>query len=254
VSSSRAAYVEQVMGMPISVHVRGADAEGAPARAAVAAVFAELRAVDARFSTYRSDSEIARIGAGTLAPAEAAAEVREVVALCDEAYRRTGGAFDAWLRGDDGRPRFDPTGLVKGWAVERASRHLAAIADHDFCLNAAGDVIVRCAEDAPAWRVGVEDPVIADMLAAIVELRDGAVATSGTAARGAHIVDPASGEPARALRSVTVAGPSLTWADVYATAAFVRGADAVAFLESVEGYEGLVIDAAGVKRSTAGWP
>ena len=250
----RAVFVEQIMGMPVSVQVRGPAAEGSVVRGAVQALFAELRAVDERFSTYKPGSEISRIGGGTLALGDAAAEVREVAALCDEARRRTGGAFDAWLRDAAGRPRFDPTGLVKGWAVERAARHLAALDDHDFCLNAAGDVRVGCSStDAPAWRVGIEDPVTADLIAAIVELRSGAVATSGTARRGAHIIDPASGAPALALRSVTVAGPSLTWADVYATAAFVRGEEAIPFLEGVEGYEGLVIDGDGGKRSTSGW-
>jgi len=60
-TAARRAWVEQIMGMPISVHLRGDSVAGAAAAAAVAAVFAELRAVDAVFSTYRSDSDVMRL-------------------------------------------------------------------------------------------------------------------------------------------------------------------------------------------------
>jgi thiamine biosynthesis lipoprotein len=89
--------------------------------------------------------------------------VREVAALCDEAARRTGGAFSAWLPGPDGEPAFDPTGLVKGWAVEQAFvalvERLAPLGAHDALVSAGGDVVVVCARtDTPDWRIGVEDP------------------------------------------------------------------------------------------------
>ncbi len=250
-----ASYVEQIMGMPISVALRGPHERGSERQEAAEAVFADLRAVDARFSTYRPDSELCAIQAGHLPLAEASAEMQAVAALCDEARVVTSGAFEAWLPDANGQPQFDPTGLVKGWAVERAARHLAALGDHDFCLNAAGDVIVGCSRvDTPAWRIGIEHPIEPDTILAIVELRVGAVATSGTAARGLHIVDPQTGEAATGgVLSASVGGPSLLWADVYATAAVVQGADAVAFLEAVDGYEGLVFGLEDRSRVTSGW-
>jgi thiamine biosynthesis lipoprotein len=209
---------------------------------------------DARFSTYRPDSDVSQIRAGTLALADASPDVATVAALADDARVRTGGAFDAWLRDAAGRPRFDPTGLGKGRPVERAARHLAAMPGCDYCLNAAGDVIVGCAgPDAPSWRVGIESPLRRDEIAAVVELRDGAVATSGVAARGAHIIDPETGAAATALAAVTVAGPSLLWADVYATAALARGREAIAFLEATDGYEGFVVAPDGATTATTGW-
>ena len=54
-----------------------------------------------------------------------------------------------------------------------------------------------------------------------MELEHGAVATSGTAARGAHLYDPLTGTFVERTGSVTVVGPSLMWADVWATALFV---------------------------------
>jgi thiamine biosynthesis lipoprotein len=246
--------VEQIMGMPISVHVRGPRVGEGDVAAAVGAVFADLRAADAVFSTYREDSEISRLRRGELELAGCSGEVREVAALCDEARRRTSGAFDANLPGLDGSVSFDPTGLVKGWAAERAARHLDALDDHAYCLNAGGDVVVGGHDaDAAPWRVGVERPFHPDQLVAVLELTRGAVATSGRAQRGLHLVDPATGRPAGDLHSVTVTGPSLLWADVLATAAYVLGPGAFDLLAAEEGYEAIMVDGAGEVSSTAGY-
>ena len=246
----RAGFVEQIMGMPISVHVRGPAARSEPVSRAVAQVFAELREIDALFSTYRHDSEVSRINAGTLAPAEADPLLHEVFSLAVIARERTGGLFDVNLPAADGR-RFDPSGLVKGWAADRAARHLTDLDDCDFCLNAGGDVVVGCARaDAPAWRMGIEDPRVGGTLLGVIERRTGAVATSGTAARGSHLIDPRDGSRPGALLSVTVVGPSLTWADVLATAAFVRGPDAVDWLRGQVDYAALVVHADGRVQRT----
>ncbi|WP_375373570.1 FAD:protein FMN transferase [Micromonospora sp. ATA51] len=106
----------------------------------------------------------------------------------------------------------------------------------------------------PAWRVGVENPGRPERLLDVLERERGAVATSGTSRRGAHIVDPHAGRPAEAVRSVTVVGPDLLWADVYATAAVARGADALDWLATLDGYAGLLVDAAGRLRATPNWP
>ena len=185
---------------------------------------------------------MSRIRRGELRLEDAGPRVAEVAALCEEATARTGGAFSAWLPGPDGRPAFDPTGLVKGWAVEQAFDALvdrlatigAGEGGHDALVSAGGDVAVACARsDTPDWMVGVEDPRDRRRTLLTIPLRRGAVATSGTAARGAHIVDPASGTAPTGLLSATVIGPRLTWADVYATAAFVRGTDAPTWLREL---------------------
>lgn len=252
--AGRRAWVEQIMGMPISVHLRGPRVDDGDVAAAVGAVFADLRAADCRFSTYRAESEISRLRRGELALADCSDDVHEVLALCDEARRCTGGAFDAHTAGPDGLSFFDPTGLVKGWAAERAAGHLAALDDHAYCLNAGGDVVVGGHPDGAApWRVGVERPFHGHQLVAVLELARGAVATSGRAQRGRHLVDPATGLPAGDLHSVTVTGPSLLWADVLATAAYVRGAGAFELLATAAGYEAIVVDGAGAVRCTPGY-
>ncbi|MFI7427157.1 FAD:protein FMN transferase [Micromonospora sp. NPDC049836] len=251
----RRAWVAQVMGLPVSVHLRGPRVRADDVARRVARVFAELREADATFSTYRPDSVLGRLGGAAPDPATAPPPVREVVELCERARARTGGWFDARrLPLPGGGTGFDPSGLVKGWAVERAARHLTGLPGHDLCLNAGGDVLLRTAPGRPAWRVGVEDPGRPDRLLDVVERAGGAVATSGTARRGAHITDPRAGRPADAVRSVTVVGPELLWADVYATAAVARGADALDWLATLDGYAALLVDAAGRVRATPDWP
>jgi thiamine biosynthesis lipoprotein len=88
----------------------------------------------------------------------------------------------------------------------------------------------------------------------VVEARDSAVATSGTAERGAHIIDPHTGRPAAGLASLTVTGPSLALADAYATAAVAMGPDrASGWTESLEGYEAFAITDAGETWQTSGF-
>ncbi|MCI4061811.1 FAD:protein FMN transferase [Micromonospora sp. R77] len=188
----RRAWVVQVMGLPVSVHLRGPEVRTDAVAERVERVFAELREVDAVFSTYRAESVLGRLGGAPPGPAATADPlVREVVTLCETARARTAGWFDARrLPLPLGGTGFDPSGLVKGWAVERAARHLADLPEHDLCLNAGGDVLLRTVPGRPAWRIGVEDPAGPERLLDVVELARGAVATSGTARRGAHITDP----------------------------------------------------------------
>jgi thiamine biosynthesis lipoprotein len=249
---TRQAWSEQIMGMPISVHLRG-SAGTTPRQAAVDAVFAELRSVDRIFSTYREDSDISQLDRGEVTAERCDPAVREVLDLCERARAGTDGYFDIWLPGADGSVHLDPSGLVKGWAAERAAGRLATLGADDHYLNAGGDIALGCAgpESSP-WRIGIEHPDQSGALLGVVALTSGGIATSGTAQRGAHIVDPLTGREATALWSVTVIGPSLLWADVYATAAFARGLDGFDWLAGVDGYEALVVTPDGATQLTPG--
>jgi len=211
--------VEHVMGMPISLALRGRHAGDARGDAAWAAALAVLREADRVFSTYRADSVVSRINRGEAV--DTPPEVAEVLAIGAAAEEATGGAFA--LRRDG---VLDPSAVVKGWAAERAAAPLAALPDTDFCLSAGGDLTCRTGDPAAApWRIGIEDPRDPTRIVAVVPIRTGAVATSGTAHRGAHIVDARTGRAPGGLASVTVVGRSLTAVDVDATAAFALGAD-----------------------------
>ena len=242
----RRAWVAQIMSLPISVHLRGPAAESAEVSALVAEAFAELRADEDMFSIWRPDSPASRVRDGRDTIADAPSRLRHVAALCELAAHRTGGAFSGWLPDASGVLRFNPTGVVKGWAVQQASERLAdrlrRFGAHDLMVNAGGDITVSCTRtDTPDWVVAIEDPRDRGRLLRALHLRVGAVATSGTAARGLHIVDPATGSAADALLSATVIGPELTWADVYATAAFVKGPTAVGWLATLEEHAALLV-------------
>jgi thiamine biosynthesis lipoprotein len=240
-------HVEHVMGTAVTFDVRGSR----PAGDAVAAAVAWLHGVDARFSTYRPDSAVCRLERGELSTGDAGPDLRWIIDECARLRRETGGFFSAFATG-----RFDPSGLVKGWAVQRAADRLSAAGIDCFCITAGGDVVARGRpEPERHWRIGIRHPDDAHAVAAVVESEgDVAVATSGTYERGAHIVDPTSGRAPRGVSSVTVCGPDLGRADSYATAAFAMGRDGPAWTLGLEDYESLTILEDETVLTTPGFP
>jgi thiamine biosynthesis lipoprotein len=245
--------VEHVMGMPVSLALRGRHAADAVGSAAWAEAVGVLRQVDRVFSTYRPDSAVSRLGRGELHLADCPPEVAEVLGLGALAEEQSGGAFAVRRAGPDGAVVLDPSGVVKGWAVERAAAALRALAGTDFCLSAGGDLLCRTVDpDGLPWRIGIEDPRDPHRVLAVVPVVNGAVATSGTAHRGQHLVDARTGRPPSGIASVTVLADSLTWADIDATAAWVQGQGAAAWLATRPGRTGLVVWAAGGTTTVSG--
>ncbi len=240
--------VEHVMGMPIVIDLRD---EGA-GDDMLDAAFDAFRAVDARFSTYRDDSEIMRINRGGLALADAHADMREIVGRCEELRSETRGYFDMRATPDGA---IDPSGIVKGWSVDRVAALLDDAGMRDYAVSAGGDVIVRGrALPDDCWHVGIQHPTIGDKLAKVVAASDLAIATSGAYARGDHVLDPHTGRPPEGVLSVTITGPELATADAYATAAFAMGASGPAWTARLRGYEAMTILADGRVLSTPGFP
>lgn len=236
-------HVEAVMGTMVSIDLRAVEDEATAERGIREAV-AWLHRVDEIFSTYKPDSAICRLQRGEQTLAACPPEVPEVLELAASCQRRTGGAFSLdW----DGRGP-DPTGMVKGWAAERASALLADLGLPVHSVNAAGDVRLRgTPEPGRAWSTGIAHPLLAGHLVAVVDVSDVGVATSGTAERAGHIVDPRTRGPAVAVASATVLGPDLGVADGYATAAVSLGDDAAELLASLdaEGWSSMVVFATG---------
>jgi FAD:protein FMN transferase len=234
--------VAQLMGMPISLALRGRHAADAAGAAAWEEALAVLREVDRVFSTYRPDSYISRLGRGEIRVDDCPPEVAEVLRLGELARVESDGAFNVWRPGSDSQAVLDPSGVVKGWAVERAARVYDALPATDYCLSAGGDMVCRVVNrGAPAWRVGIEDPRESSRIIAVVPVRNGAVATSGLNHRGAHILDARTGQVPSGVASVSVIGDSLTWADIDATAAFAHGRDALRWLSTRPARHGVVV-------------
>lgn len=213
-------FLETVMGIPMSIDVRGVG-DAIDVGEAVERAFQVLRDADSRFSTYRADSELSRINGNGGELAAASADFREVVALGSAMAQDSERAFRVRL--PDGR--WDLDGVVKGWAADRAARELAAAGLQNFCLNAGGDVAVAGSPgQGRPWNVAIRSPESAASMLAVLAVTQGGVATSGAYERGEHIVDGRTGAATCALRSATVVADDLLTADLLATAVFALGA------------------------------
>jgi FAD:protein FMN transferase len=229
--------VAPTMGTTVSFDVRDPGIDPSVLAEAVAV----LEDLEARFTTYRPDSEIRRIERGELTVAVAHADVREVLDACGVLRAESDGAFDANRDG-----RLDPSGYVKGWAAERAADVLRGAGARNFAINVGGDIV--CAGEPAAgspWRIGVRHPDDAARIALVLGVRDGAVATSGLYERGDHVVDARTGEVPTTWRSITVLAPDLATADAIATAALAMGVRGPGWAAARPGCEVAALDTEG---------
>lgn len=233
------------MGIPIEIEMRDREVDADASDAA----FAVLRLADDVFSTYKRESEISRLGRGELRISDCDDVVDEILTRAAQLSRETGGYFSVRPAG-----RLDPSGLVKGWAVQRAAEAMTSRGARNFLINAGGDVIARGApEPGEKWRIGIRHPEEHDALAVVVAGNDIAVATSGEYERGKHILDPHTGEAPTGLLSVTVVGADLATADAYATAIFAMGTAGAEWAARLDRYETLCITAERTVLSTPGF-
>ena len=238
-------HVEGAMGTMFSFRLEPGELPAADAAAAVAAACALLHRADDVFSTWSGDSVISRMRRGELALGDAPPEVAEVLDLCHRAARLTNGIFDAWASPEG----VDPTGIVKGWAVQRAAELLRDAGFVTVNVNGAGDIQLF----GGTQRIGIRSPQRADLLACVVDV-EGAIATSGLYERGDHLVDPRTGTAATGPQSATVVGPELWLADALATALFVEGLPGLNRIAAIEGHSAMLIDADGNMRPSPGFP
>lgn len=235
-----------IMGMPVTVGTVGATSDRLHELA-----FDCLRQIDRRFSPYRSDSEIADLNAGRISIETCSRDMLEVLSLCALTREETKGYFD--IRRRDGT--IDPSGLVKGWAIRRAARLLAAHGAANFFVDAGGDIqAVGLNDQGLPWRAGIRNPFDATRVVKHLYPHGRGVATSGTYARGRHIYDPMSGHPVESnVVSLTVIGPDVFEADRFATAAFAMGEAGIDFIEAQPGLEAYQIGLDGTATLTSGF-
>ena len=226
------------MGMPITIEI-----DEPRASAAIDRAFAYFDHVDRKFSTYKSESEIMRINRGDVPIAEASAEMREIFRLAEDTKLETGGYFDIVNR----QGIFDPSGIVKGWAIRHAARILEQAGFTDFYVEAGGDIQIHGLKTTDGvrrpWKVGIKDPFDQDKVVKIAYLgHNEGMATSGTYIRGQHIYNPKDkAATIDGVVSLTVIGPDVYEADRFATAAFAMGKAGIHFIEKQPGLEGYAI-------------
>lgn len=267
----------QAMASPCEVLVEGAGE--AQARTLAALAQREAQRIEHKFSRYRDGSVVAAVHAARGRRIELDAEAADLVDYAAACHALSGGRFDitsgvlrtawrfdgsdrlpapaevaallprvGWQRVDWQRPflrlpegmEIDFGGIGKEYAVDRVLALLQAQEALPMLVNFGGDLAVSGPRaDAGAWQVGIERPGSEQAAALLLELRAGALATSGDTrrfllkdgVRYGHILDPHDGWPVRdAPRSVTVAAGRCSEAGTLATLAMLQGAQAEGWL------------------------
>lgn len=231
--------------MPITVAI-----SDPPSPALIGRVFAYFEYIDGKFSTFKPYSEISLINAGMLGMDEITFDMHAVFLLAEQFRQETDGYFNIARDG-----RIDPLGLVKGWALSNAAEMLRDAGCRNFYVEAGGDLqAVGTNPQNMPWQVGIRNPFNIEQIVKVLAIRDQGVATSGTYIRGPHINNPLEDHPADPdVLSITVIAPDVCEADCYATAAFAMGRPGIAFIESLEGFEGYLIDSSRRATFTSGF-
>ena len=241
----------------------------------------EAARIDRKYSRYRPDSVISQLNASRGRMTEVDDETAKLLDFGETLWRLSDGRFDltsgllrhAW-QFDEGRCRATPEripellarvgwqqvrwkppfitlpegmeidfgGIGKEYAVDRVADWAAKRSECPVLVNFGGDLrAVGVPPASGAWRVGIESVRKFGEATRRLELKSGALATSGDARRSivingkryGHIFDARTGWPTPDTpRSVTVAGDTCSQAGSYSTLAMLQGANAEAFLES----------------------
>jgi len=230
------------MGTPVTISIR--DLESCDA--VLDRAFEDLRDIDAKYSPFLPGSLVSQVNRGELMVGEHP-DLEALAGLCRLYEAATDGVFTAWHGG-----AFDPSGLVKGWAIDRCCSLLEAAGARRYLVDAGGDVYARGGRaDGEPWRVGIRHPIHPQDVVRVVVGFDLAVATSGTYQKGEHIWNRVV--EAQPLLSFSVVGPDIVEADVFATAGFALGLAGLNLIESKAGFEAYAIDASLIARWTSGF-
>ncbi len=231
--------------MPVIVEIADPNAVGEDFEK----VFSYFKHIDDKFSVYKSDSEITKINEGKIKENEWSREIEEVFELSEKTKKETGGFFD--IQKADGK--YDPSGLVKGWAIYNATKLLKKNGFKNFYVEAGGDIQVsgKNKEDK-TWKIGIRNPFNVGQIIKVVYLKDRGIATSGTYERGQHIYNPKDrAKSITEIVSLSVIGPNVYEADRFVTAGFAMGREGINFIEKLKGFEGYIIDKDGVATMTS---
>jgi len=235
-----------IMGMPIEVEVVS-DTDSP----ALESVFSYFTAVDERLSTYKPESEIMRINRNEIPEDAWSSEMKEIFSLAQKTKEETRGYFNIMQPSG----MIDPSGIVKGWAIQNAAQLLKNMGIKNFFIDAGGDIQTSGTDASnKRWSVGIRNPFNEVQIVKVLYPQGKGIATSGSYARGEHIYNPHKPEQKlHEIISLTVIGPNVLEADRFATGAFAMGKNGISFIEELEGFEGYSIDHQGIATMTSGF-
>ena len=238
-------YTRIIMGMHITIEI--VDQQVSPR--IFEEIFAYFKAVDRQFSTYKNDSEIMRINRGEISKDKYSLDMRKVFTLAEKTKKETLGYFD--IKKPDGT--FDPSGVVKGWAIQNAAELLLKKGYRNFYIDAGGDIQSYGKNiDGKEWSVGIRNPFNMEEIIKVLYVHGQGIATSGNYMRGQHIYNPhVPDKKLLDIESLTVIGPNILEADRFATAAFAMGKEGINFIEQLPGFEGYAVDYTGIATMTS---
>jgi thiamine biosynthesis lipoprotein len=234
-----------LMGMPITVAI----ADTAADKSDLARIFSYFQGVDGQFSPFKDTSETSAMNRNS-AKETLSSEMNEILALAEKTKQETGGYFNVMT--PDGK--FNPVGIVKGWAIKKAADILRRAGFRNFYVDAGGDIETSGMNTrGEKWSVGIKNPFKQDEIVKTLFATNLGIATSGTYIRGDHIYDPHTGRPMDEIVSLTVVGPDVCEADRFATGAFAMGEKGIEFIEKRAELEGYMIDRNGIATMTSGF-
>lgn len=237
------------MGMPISVEV--IDSSATPEH--IEEVYSYFNYIDEKFSTYKDSSEISRFNRDEIKQNDLSDDMKTILDLSEVTKNETDGYFN--IQRADGS--YDPSGLVKGWAIYNAAKLLEHEGIKNFYVDAGGDIQTKGKNaQGNTWSVGIRDPfnVKEKKIVKTVYLKDKGIATSGTYIRGQHIYNPKDrNKIISEIVSLSVIGTNVYEADRFATAAFAMGKRGIEFLEELPGFEAYMIGSNGIATMTSGF-
>jgi len=151
-------------------------------------------------------------------------------------------------------------GIAKGWAVDRLAALARGAGLSDFTIRLGGDLYAAGRRGERPWTVGIRHPRRPGSVLAVVELENAAFSTSGDyeryfekgGVRYHHLIDPTTGRPATASRSVTALCPDATTAEVVTKPVFIFGPERGISYATSQGCEVAVVDAEGTLHVSPG--
>ena len=206
-----------------------------------------LQNVEEKFSPFLSESLVSRhtdLGE-ELQDDFFDIEYQEVYSRSIIAKKETHGLFDPFFDG-----KYNPTGFVKGWAIENAfMKYIKPLIDNNIleagAINGAGDMQVGTRVDSNfSWKIGIENPEDKEKIIAKYSIKNGAVATSGLSKKGQHIKSDNDINHVQ----VTVVGTYLSDVDVLATAGVVANEKIWREIVKNKQLTGILLTKEGIKR------
>lgn len=233
-----------LMGMHITIEVVDRSAK----KKDIDKIFDYFRYIDNKFSTYKKTSEISKINRGMIQKNQYSMDMKKILLLCKQTTKDTNGYFDIFRNG-----KLNPSGIVKGWAILKASELLKKNGFKNFYIDAGGDIQIAGRNQREPWKIGIKNPFNQKEIIKSLVLYNKGIATSGNYIRGNHIYNPKNNKKISGIVSLTVIGPNIYEADRFATAAFAMESNGISFIENLSGFEGYMVDNKGIATYTTGF-